>query len=95
MTPRSPERSEQRSEPDLDDVAADQEHDAAPGPGRGGHAGDDRAQVAGGEHVGQAVEECGERTVGAGRRGQQGGIDLVPAPGHGDGRERGSRSASR
>ena len=54
---------DERPETDLDDVPSDEQHDPAPGAVRGGHAGDDRPQVAGGENVGKAGEEGREGTV--------------------------------
>ena len=75
--PRASQRPQQRAQPDLDHVAARRAGPRPAARAAAGHAGDDRAQVPGGEHVGQAVEEGGEGAVGAGRRGEEGGIDLV------------------
>ena len=82
--PAGDQSPKQRSEPDLDHVPADQEHDPAAGAGCGRHALDDRAQIARGEHVGQAGEERGEGAVGAGGHGEERGIDLVAPLGDGD-----------
>ena len=64
--------SEQRTQPDLDHVSPEKEDDAPAAPGGFDDRSDDRPEIAGGEEVGQAVEETAEAPVGARRPGQEG-----------------------
>jgi hypothetical protein len=66
-------------------MAAKQEHDAFPLPGRLRHGRDDGAQVAGGEEIGQAVEKGAERPVLSRCAGQERLVHSVApgAPHHG------------
>ena len=71
---------EQGAEAGLDHVAAEQHHDR-PAASRGRDVGDDGPQVAGGEHVGERVEERVEAALPLLRRGlgQERRIHLVRA----------------
>ena len=80
--------NEERAQPDLDHVPAQHRHDRAPS-GRRDHLLHDVAQVLGREDRGEPIPERGERAVGAGGVGEEGGIDFVVALGDGDGLETG------
>ena len=56
-------RVDERAEPGLDDVTAEEQHDAALGSRRVRDPGDDRAKLPGGQDVRQAGEECGKRPI--------------------------------
>ncbi|GMV10504.1 MAG: hypothetical protein AMXMBFR55_22380 [Gemmatimonadota bacterium] len=79
------EVDEDRGEPGLHHVAAEHDDDAPPRTRGRGDGGDDAAEVARHQDVGERVDEGAERAVGTGRARELARAHPVGAPRHGDG----------